>query len=319
MKKLLFVLLLSGMASCAGRTVSTTTESLSDGPTAVLVGEQPVVTVREIYQPPLPPAHLEGEAQRLWLRDHFWDRFDFRDSTFVARLDSVALQEAYTFYLARVIGPNDAAAMARLMDSAAGCCPTLDCFSRLAERWLHDPNSPLRSDELYIPVLRARLQSPCLSEVEQARPAHQLRLALQNRVGEQANDFLYTLPSGAGHRLYDLRADYTLLFINNPGCPMCRDVQEALQSSPMLSQLIERGSLRVLMIYPDEDLETWRNHAAEVPASWINAYDKGCRMREELLYDLKAIPALYLLDHQKRVLLKDVVDVSLVEYTIDHQ
>ena len=36
----------------------------------------------------------------------------------------------------------------------------------------------------------------------------------------------------------------------------------------------------------------------------------------ERLYDLKAIPALYLLDREKRVMAKDCVDVEQIEHLI---
>lgn len=57
----------------------------------------------------------------------------------------------------------------------------------------------------------------------------------------------------------------------------------------------------------------------QIPASWINAYDDGCVLREKGLYDLSAIPSLYLLDAQKRVLVKDATDVALVEEVIDRR
>ena len=37
----------------------------------------------------------------------------------------------------------------------------------------------------------------------------------------------------------------------------------------------------------------------------INAYDAGQKITERQLYDLKAMPTLYLLDKDKRVILKD--------------
>ena len=40
-------------------------------------------------------------------------------------------------------------------------------------------------------------------------------------------------------------------------------------------------------------------------------------MREKSLYDLGAIPAMYLLDRDKRVLVKDSTDVSYIEEVID--
>jgi len=60
-----------------------------------------------------------------------------------------------------------------------------------------------------------------------------------------------------------------------------------------------------LSVYPDEDLAIWKQNQSEIPSSWINSYDKGVIKKQEL-YDLKAIPTLYLLDKSKMVLLKDV-------------
>ena len=110
-----------------------------------------------------------------------------------------------------------------------------------------------------------------------------------------------------------------MLFIYNPGCAMCREIREAITSSPMLSEMIERGRLKVLALYPDEDLTEWRDYRDHIPASWINAYDKGCVVRDRELYDLKAIPALYLLDRDKRVLVKDGTDPGQIEWEIDHR
>ena len=209
--------------------------------------------------------------------------------------------------------------MDSLMRRASTSRRMLDYFSKMAEVVLHDPNSPLRNDEFYIPVLEAQLRAPWYDEYERIAPQYDLQMARQNRLGQPANDFRYTLASGRSGTLYGLDAEYVLLFINNPGCAMCREIREAISSSPMLTEMIEHGRLQVLAIYPDEDLSEWRAYRNEMPASWINAYDKGCVIRNEMLYDLHAIPALYLLDRNKRVLVKDSVDVAQIEEVIDRR
>ena len=175
----------------------------------------------------------------------------------------------------------------------------------MAEALFADPNSPHRNDEFYIPVLEARLAAPFYDEYERMAPEYDLQLAKQNRIGQRANDFRYTVASGRSATLYGLKADFVLLFINNPGCPMCREIRDGICASPMLSDLIARGALKVLALYPDEDLGEWHAYRKNMPASWINAYDKGSVIRETSSYDLSAIPALYLLDRDKRVLLKE--------------
>ncbi|MDE7122932.1 MAG: DUF5106 domain-containing protein, partial [Alistipes sp.] len=59
--------------------------------------------------------------------------------------------------------------------------------------------------------------------------------------------------------------------------------------------------------------------AGDVPSSWIDACDPSGAIRSEGLYDLRAIPSLYLLDARKRVLLKDTVDVERIEEVIDRR
>lgn len=305
-RTLVLILAAVGLAACGGR---------APRRPAATTAEMPAV-----FLPAIAPAALAPEERVEWLRWHYWDNFDFADTTFLARADTLQLFEAYARYVQLLFSaPTDGAPMDSLMRRAAVSRPMLDYFAMLADRVLGDPNSPLRNDEFYIPVLRAQLSSPWYDEYERLAPEYRLSLASQNRIGEQANDFRYTLASGATGTLYGLRAEYVLLFINNPGCPMCREIREAISASPMLTELIEHGRLRVLALYPDENLDEWRAYREQIPASWINAYDDGCVLREKGLYDLSAIPSLYLLDAQKRVLVKDATDVALVEEVIDRR
>ena len=266
-----------------------------------------------------PPGAMDDAQRYAYLREHFWDDLDFADTVFIVSTDSIHMLRAFDTYIRNFVTESDPSPVAELMRKASGSKTMLEYFAMLAERVLHDPNSPLHSDELYIPVLEALVASPWLDEWEKIAPEHDLRMALQNRVGLPANDFRYTLASGAGGTLYGLEAEYVLLFVNNPGCPMCRRLREEIASSPMLSEMIERGRLRVLALYPDEDLAAWREYRERMPASWINAYDRGCVIREQGLYDFHAIPALYLFDRDKRVLVKDSTDVPAIEEAIDRR
>ena len=102
---------------------------------------------------------------------------------------------------------------------------------------------------------------------------------------------------------------------------ICSRVKSAFASKvqPLLSEMIRAGRLEVLALYPDEDLTAWRAHAPQVPSSWINAYDAGARISKEELYDLKAIPSMYLLDRDKRVLAKDAFEAGYIEWLLDRQ
>ena len=97
---------------------------------------------------------------------------------------------------------------------------------------------------------------------------------------------------------------------------MCKTIRDAICESQLLTELIQSGQMKVLALYPDELLDEWHAYKEHIPSKWINSYDKGTVIRNKNLYDLKAIPALYLLDTEKRVIVKDSTEVGFIEYMI---
>lgn len=306
---LLAAVCLLGAASCGRRAAR---PAASEAPASVR-GFRPVEV----------PAGVAPAERRAYLRDHYWDRFDFADSLQVREADTLQLVEAFARFAVLLAATPERAAdpdpVRALMRRAAASRPMLDLFAMLARTVLHDPNSPLRDDELYIPVLEALLAAPYYDDYERIRPEYDLRMARRNRPGEPAADFGYELRSGARGTLRGIEAEYTLLFFGDPDCPACRELGEALVASPMLSEMIERGRLCVVALAPDADAAAWRVAAANLPASWLDACDTEGRIRSEELYDLRALPSLYLLDAAKRVLLKDTTDVERIEEVIDRR
>ena len=50
------------------------------------------------------------------------------------------------------------------------------------------------------------------------------------------------------------------------------------------------------------------------PEKWYNGFDPDLVIRGETLYNVRAIPSLYLLDREKKVLMKDVPEARLFEW-----
>lgn len=260
-----------------------------------------------------PPLHVPQNQHVAYMRDHFWDKFDFADTLYTTKADTMEMIRAYAAYVSNFVGPTDQAPIRKLMQRASVSKKMFDYFVMLADKVLHDPNSPLRSDELYIAVLESQLAYPLYDKYEKMAPEYDLRIVSQNRIGRKANDFYYTTKSGRRGNLYSLKNNFVIVYINNPGCAMCRDITEALKQSQIISDMQREGQLRILAIYPDENLDEWKKHLADMPNEWINSYDRGCYIERENLYNVNAIPALYLLDKEKIVLVKDSTNVGEIE------
>jgi hypothetical protein len=87
---------------------------------------------------------------------------------------------------------------------------------------------------------------------------------------------------------------------------------EDMESTPEVSALIEAGRLQVVDVYIDQEIDDWKAHIPDYPASWINGYDHGYSIRTDLIYSVRGIPSIYLLDAEKTVLLKDTTPERLL-------
>lgn len=182
---------------------------------------------------------------------------------------------------------------------------------RMEEQFLIDPNSPYRDQERYLPVAEHLLTSPNATEEQQYKARWILPRLHLNRIGAPAADFAFLTPTGRSSSLYaaidghDPKPGRTLLFFSNPGCPNCKEITDALSGDPDIQAQIASGDLLVINIYPDEDLQAWFDYLPEYPKSWICGYDPDQVLNSSTRYWLQAIPSLYLLDEEKRVLRKD--------------
>src|SRR5699024_11081470 len=137
----------------------------------------------------------------------------------------------------------------------------------------------------------------------------------KNRPREPAADFSFATAAGRHGTLYGTDAEYVLLCFHNGGCPACRQLREDLiarASAAPPAAMLASGKLKIIALYPDADWSEWEEHRKDIPAAWINAYDGAQDINEGELYDLRAIPSLYLLDRNKKVLLKDFTNPSLL-------
>ncbi|MCD7970157.1 MAG: DUF5106 domain-containing protein [Alistipes sp.] len=282
---------------------------------SVNIQEQAVRVPEKIKIPDVPAMMTSPEDVGRYLALHYWDNFDFTDTLYVEVPEIT--EQAFVDYLAIVgMNPPQTAreSVAGVIDRAASTPQVFHYFTRLFEEYLDDYGSAMRSEELYILVLECIVASDKVDELDKLRPQARLNAAYKNRMGTTANDLVLTEANGRRLRLHDIKADFILLYFNNPDCIHCEEVTTNIKASnDMLIPLQRQGVLKILAIYPDEDLDAWHRHYEDMPSEWIRTYDKELSIRREQTYDLRAIPSLYLLDRDKTVLLKDLDQVWQIE------
>ena len=274
---------------------------------------------RSFTLPEVPVMLDTPEARAVFVCEHYWDNFDFADTAYIY-LPDITEQAIVNFMDLMPRVPEDLSerAMAILFQKAAPHAQMLWHFWETMSRYWKDANSPMRNEEMFIRLCRSVESVSKLEEVLKRRAKFARELAEKNRLGQPAEDFVYTLNSGRQGRMYGLKAEYTLLFFYNPDCHTCVEVKKLMRQSLHLKNLVDTGRMKVLTVYPDEDVALWKDRLNELSEKWVNAYDKEQVITHDLLYDLSSIPSFYLLDKDKKVLLKDA-DWNQVLYFFENK
>ena len=180
-------------------------------------------------------------------------------------------------------------------------------FLTLAEKYLYDPNSPYRSDEKYLLFLQYAATHQLADYTTNPRYQKHYTMVQKNRIGHKATDFPYTTQAGEKGQLYDLQSPYILLFFHDPNCKECQLVKQQLESQH--AHFAQKG-VQVVAVYIDDEVEAWQK--AQYPSAWLSVY--APEIEQQDLYDIKALPTLYLLDTNKYVLQKDARLDKILKY-----
>ena len=255
-----------------------------------------------------------GAAKDVVIR--FWDGYfkdiaTFRsDSLYPGGVERTRLEEAYGLYATLLwnVPPETArTSTARLYDQLAAARDSVVTAAMVdwTSRYLYDPNSPVRCEDFYRPFVEKLAKGDLAPEEMKMMYDFQARMCALNAMGTPAADFGFTDTRGRKRTLYDIPAEYTLLIFGNPDCHACKELVVDMEADPMVAKLCSSGRLQVVDIFIDREVDSWKAHVADYPADWINGYDHTFQIREDILYNVRALPSMYLLDKDKTVLLKD--------------
>ncbi len=208
-------------------------------------------------------------------------------------------------------------AVAKLYDRAVSCerkdssSNVLETFNFLTYKYLYSPNSPLRNEDYYHAYVKGLASYEKLDPAMKGKYEYEAKMTGLNRTGTVAADFRFSDRNGRIRTLHEVKAPMTLLFFSNPGCEACMEIIEKLKGDPGISEMIMTGRLAVVNVYIDEDIQAWRDYMPIYPSEWYNGFDPDLILRNDTIYNVRAIPSLYLLDADKRVILKDAVENRL--------
>ena len=163
-------------------------------------------------------------------------------------------------------------------------------------------------EQSYLPGTAGWLDSDMLQKL-----SDRIATMKPNFIGNQApplvlNDTLLTTVS-----LYDIHADYTILYFYDPDCGHCKN------ETPVLYEAygnLRNKNIEVLAINITTNTERWKEYITENEFDWINLMDSFNRSDFRYYYDVRTTPTLYILDKDKKIIAKKL-DATQVEEFIN--
>lgn len=263
--------------------------------------------------PSVPPTLRTVPERAAYVLAHFWDGMDFRDTL---RSRNRAFMEQHFADFLSLFPHADTAALApavhRLMVRAESDRTAYGLLAEMAEKYLYEWASPMVNEEYFILFLEELVRTPMGSQAEKARAVSLLEVAKKNRRGSVAADFTYLSGDGKKHTLHGTACRRLLMVFYDPDCAHCWEVLAEIAADAVLDEEFRTGRLTLLAVDAEGDRSAWTLTRDRLPDEWLVGFDADGAIHSRALYVMPSMPALYLLDGDKRVLLKDTTLEAIV-------
>lgn len=131
----------------------------------------------------------------------------------------------------------------------------------------------------------------------------QVELIRPNLIGRRAADLVMDSHRGVFVSLFDIEADFTVLYFWEPDCGHCN------VSTPKLRTFYEtarEAGVEVFTVCTSSDRAKWSKYIEENKLVWINGWDPQRRTRFDFFYNVQSTPLIYILDRNKTIIAKKI-------------
>ena len=265
------------------------------------------VRIAKVYQNPFIPAKLNKDERISFLKQHYFDKIDFTDTSLLRSMVFVNKAISYLSLYSNNRLPQkqletEFIKAVTIMLGAASVNPEIFKF------WLDylvGGFDKFHFDEV-ITYIADNFQDPYSCADQQRKTALQKKLETFKKIaiGKISPEISVPDQKGKMVRLSGINSEYTLVVFWSSECPHCSTMM------PRLKELYEKQNpkrFEVLSVSIDTSRTAWTAFLNEQKLTWINVSDlKGFNGKPADDFNIYATPTMFLLDRQKKILSKPI-------------
>lgn len=257
---------------------------------------------------PIPQKYYQDQILVMqYQMEHYFDNYPFEDERL---LNTPVAFDKFRQYAAMISQVGDLlpdSVVTRILNQAQVSAKSYNALFETWQKIIGDISSPFWTESVYIEMLHHALASYAVDSLQKQYYQTQLRRFDKNRKGSVIPDFAVMLPNGTKTDIYSIESEYILLYFHNPDCPTCVEIREKLLQMAPLHRAIDQQKIKVVTVFFEKDRAIWQKYLKEqTHTAFINTWNYDNAIESEELFDLSVIPFMFLLDKEKRVIVKDI-------------
>lgn len=268
---------------------------------------------------PIIPSTVKNPDSLRWvyrynfLKDHFWDNFNFERSGLIR---TPIFQEKLDTYFKKMILQIPDSLVNPMIQVIEKSKKNEEVYHYVFLYLLNESNQSqiMGMDKVFV-VLSERyiLNDPkTWLDTSVVRKIRERVIAVKpNLIGNLAPELKLQDSEGNYYSLRQMNSRYTLLYFWEPDCSHCQKTTPALNKE--LYQSLKNKGVDIFAVLTQNDKEKWMKAIQEYKIQeWTNVWDPMYTSNFRKLYDVTSTPIIYILDRNKKIVAKRLdVDSSL--------
>jgi peroxiredoxin len=261
-----------------------------------------------------PQTYEDFEKNRSYLVMHYFDNIDLSDPRFWYTNYLVSYLDDYMSSIVDQVPDSLAAAASRIVSK------TVDndfCFEQMLSRLTNQSlqNNAMGVENVWMRLYEDYIRDKGIKWITDAQLRDLDRMYVQaeyNRIGMKAMDIQLQTLDGKTVNMYDIDADYLLLYFYSPTCGYCETEVPHIYNDVYLKYK-DKG-LKVMTVDVGDEADLWRSFVEKAKIQdWINCADPEFKSKFWIYYDTSGTPATFLLDKNKNIIARKVDKEGLLK------